>query len=158
MPAMIDMTGMKFDHFSVIELVPERSKHGQAMWLCQCECGKKFTARGRDLRSKRTISCGCRNLAMATERIRKNTVDHSNPSSIQSKKISKANTSGIRGVCPTKNGRWNAYIGYKGQHIYLGNYASKEEAAAARKKGEERYFLPVLEEIEKNRKEKKDEQ
>ena len=102
--------------------------------------------RGRDLRNGNTKSCGCRNLEKVIKRIQKQTVNHSNPASLSSTKLSKKNTSGVRGVCPTKRGMWRATVGYKGKQIYLGEYVKKEEAIAARKKGEELYVKPVLEE------------
>lgn len=35
---------------------------------------------------------------------------------------------------------WTAQIGLDGKHIHLGTYATIEEAAAARRTGEEKYF------------------
>lgn len=60
------------------------------------------------------------------------------------------NTSGYRGVCPSK-GKWRATIGHKGKQIYLGEYENIEDAIAARKEGEEKYFAIVLKELESNK-------
>ena len=105
--------------------------------------------RGRDLRSGGTKSCGCLDLENAVERIKAQTVNHSNPAAIKTKKLSTHNTSGIRGVCPTKRGAWRAYIGHKGKQIYLGEYTDIKGAISARKAGEEKYQSPILEEAEK---------
>lgn len=143
MPAKIDIKGKQFHRLKVLG-ESGRDQSGQILWKCECSCKNICYVRGRDLRSGNTKSCGCLNLEMASGRIRKLTVDHSNPAAIRTQKLSPRNTSGIRGVCPTKRGYWKAYIGYKGQYIYLGEYANIEDAAAARKAGEEKYHKLVL--------------
>lgn len=64
----VDMTGKKFGRLTVVgmarirESKPTASKpHGKkvARWLCQCSCGKKSEVDGGNLRSGRTVSCGC---------------------------------------------------------------------------------------------------
>lgn len=59
-------------------------------------------------------------------------------------KISKNNTSGIKGVRKARSGRWVACLMLNGKNIYLGTYDTIEEAAEARRKGEEKYFKPIL--------------
>ena len=49
--------------------------------------------------------------------------------------LSKANTSGYRGVT-LKKGRWCAFIGYNNQEYHLGSFDTPEEAAVARRKAE----------------------
>lgn len=47
--------------------------------------------------------------------------------------------SGVTGVVfNKKDERWQAQIGFKGKHIYLGQFLSKEMAVAARKQAEAR--------------------
>lgn len=151
MGAKINMVGRTFDRLTVVKEVG-LDKWGQVLWECECSCKKedknKIVVRGRDLRSGGTKSCGCLDLQRATDTIKKRTINHSNIESIKSKKLSKKNTSGVRGVCPTKAGRWRAVIGYKGKQIYLGEFPNIEDAIMARKAGEEKYFKPVIEEIE----------
>jgi hypothetical protein len=43
------------------------------------------------------------------------------------------------------------FIGFKGKIIYLGSYFSKKEAIEARKRGEEKYFQPMVEKYNKKR-------
>lgn len=51
------------------------------------------------------------------------------------------NTSGIRGVCWDKTGKyWMAYISVQQKRIYLGYFQSKDEAIAARIAGELKYW------------------
>lgn len=149
MPAKIDLKGKQFERLKVLE-ESGRDRFGQVLWKCECTCKNICYVRGRDLRSGNTKSCGCLDLEKAVDRIGKQTVDHSNPAAIRTQKLSPHNTSGIRGVCPTKKGYWRAYIGHKGQHIYLGEYADIKDAIAARKAGEEKYHKPILEEREEN--------
>lgn len=145
MPAKIDLTGKTFHRLKVIK-ESGRDAYGQVLWECECSCGsgKKVIVTGNDLRRNNTKSCGCLNKEKYTERIKKQTVNHSNISSIKSKKISKKNTSGVRGVCPTKRGRWRAYIGHKGKNVFLGEFSKKEDAIAARRKAEEQFFIPIF--------------
>lgn len=60
-------------------------------------------------------------------------------------KLSKNNTSGIKGVQSTRNGKWVASLTLNRRRIHLGTYETIEEAAEARRKGEEKYFKPLFE-------------
>lgn len=57
MPKAIDMRGLKTGKITVIERVG--SKGGQALWLCECECGNKFLQYGGPIRKGKIKSCGC---------------------------------------------------------------------------------------------------
>lgn len=54
----IDETGHRYGKLVVISRA-KNEKHGQAMWLCQCDCGEQTTARGYHLRQGRVKSCSC---------------------------------------------------------------------------------------------------
>ena len=58
MSKIIDLTGEKFNHLTVIERGPNTS-HGLAQWWCKCDCGNKCLVRGSCLRNGHTQSCGC---------------------------------------------------------------------------------------------------
>lgn len=59
MGKLIDETGNKHNMLFVLSRA-ENNKWGQAMWLCQCDCGSDpFPVIGYDLRSGHTQSCGC---------------------------------------------------------------------------------------------------
>lgn len=60
-------------------------------------------------------------------------------------KLSKNNTSGVKGVRKARSGRWVACLMLNGKNIYLGTYDTIEEAVEARRKGEEKYFKPLFE-------------
>lgn len=55
-------------------------------------------------------------------------------------KIFSHNKSGHKGVCRHKNGRWRAFIMVNQRQIHLGHFKKMEDAIAARKQGEEKYF------------------
>ena len=58
------------------------------------------------------------------------------------------NTTGYKGVYFDKRRRvWKAWVKVSGKLITLGSYPKKEEAIAARKSGEEKYYLPQLESV-----------
>lgn len=146
MPAKIEMIDKKFNRLTVLS-ESGKDTSGQITYTCRCECGNIVEGiRGRDLRSGNTKSCGCLNEEKYIERIRKNTVNHSNIPYIKSKKVSVRNTTGVRGVCPTKRGRYRAVIGHKGKQIYLGEFSKFEDAVQARKTAEKIYFDSVLSE------------
>lgn len=58
MADMIDMVGLRFEKLLVIERV-DKDKHGQARWLCSCDCGNETVVLGSNLRRGKTKSCGC---------------------------------------------------------------------------------------------------
>lgn len=57
--AIEDITGLKHNQLTVIELADFRSSNNELLWLCLCECGE-YTHTTRDkLLSDHTKSCGC---------------------------------------------------------------------------------------------------
>ena len=59
----IDLTGQRFGKLIVIIRAGTKTYRGgskKASWFCQCECGNTTTVVGKDLRSKKTKSCGCK--------------------------------------------------------------------------------------------------
>ena len=57
MPNLINLTGKKFNRWTVLKKV--ESKGGSVYWLCQCECGTIKEVRGQHLKSGASKSCGC---------------------------------------------------------------------------------------------------
>lgn len=55
---MEDLTGKRFGRLVVAGLCGH-NKYGQAIWACKCDCGNISKVRGSDLRTGRTLSCGC---------------------------------------------------------------------------------------------------
>lgn len=55
----IDITGKRCGRLVVLKCVGVERPSGEAVWLCQCDCGKRSKHRGYNLRTGRTKSCGC---------------------------------------------------------------------------------------------------
>lgn len=57
------------------------------------------------------------------------------------RKIKSTNSSGVTGVCwDADRQKWMASIGFNYRHIHLGRFDNKEDAIAARKAAEEKYY------------------
>lgn len=54
----IDLTNRRFGRLTVIGFAG-MAKNGNALWKCQCDCGKEVVADGYLLRKGNTKSCGC---------------------------------------------------------------------------------------------------
>ena len=68
--ALKDLTGMQFEHFKVIERLP--NKNGRTYWKCKCECGTYFNSYGKTISNGTRESCGCVN----NERNKKRAVNY----------------------------------------------------------------------------------
>ena len=58
MPEKIDLTGQPFGRLLVLYECG-RSKGGNVLWKCRCDCGNECVVRNDALRNQRTQSCGC---------------------------------------------------------------------------------------------------
>lgn len=58
MAKLIDITGQKFNHLTVIERV-ENTSRGQTRWKCLCDCGNTTIVQGGNLKTGEVKSCGC---------------------------------------------------------------------------------------------------
>lgn len=65
-----DLTGQRFGRLTVVEFIGI-GDHGNAYWLCRCDCGNKKEIRGSGLMSKDSTSCGCYQKEVAGNRNRK---------------------------------------------------------------------------------------
>lgn len=54
----IDLTGQRFGKLTALKNVGV-DKHGNAIWLCRCDCGNESNFTTKDLRSGNSKSCGC---------------------------------------------------------------------------------------------------
>lgn len=50
--------GSIYGFLTLLELLPERNKHGHKQWLCRCKCGENCIVTASHLRQN--SSCGCR--------------------------------------------------------------------------------------------------
>lgn len=145
-----DLTGKKFERLTVIRKDEDRKNH----WICKCDCGKIVSVLDFYLIHGKTKSCGCYRADRARkhlESIRKNTQKANDKLSFQGTRInaltqnvSSNSKTGIKGVSKIKDGKYIAYIKFRGKRKHLGTYDDIEEAKKARKKAEELYFKPIL--------------
>lgn len=130
-PERKDWVGRRFGNL-VVEAYARKEK-GSHLWRCRCDCGNQVEVRQSNLLSGSTTSCGCKHTPSNVLHF----VDGTCVESIRSKTLSRANTSGVRGVYfNRKRGKWIAQIMFKGKVHYLGGYSRIEDAAKARREGE----------------------
>lgn len=133
-PPLKDWVGKRFGRAVVLKYAGK--ENGHHMWHCRCDCGKEFTANQSNLQDGQTTSCGCKQ----KERTGLHFAEGTFVEGIRSQTISKANTSGVRGVYfNEKQRKWVAQIMLKGKCYYLGSYSKIEDAAKARARGEEMF-------------------
>ncbi|MFD1268101.1 hypothetical protein [Paenibacillus motobuensis] len=143
-----NLTGKRFGKLTVIKRAATNHQSGKAARECRCDCGNIIETAGVYLTRGETTSCGCHKReigAKLQEYNDKNLRNNGVFVPLLMSKLRADSSTGIKGVSPVKGGRYRAHIGVKGQKIYLGEYASKERAAAARKAAEEKYHKPLLE-------------
>ena len=146
-PPFRDLTGQTFGYLYVIEPTPKRQGSSR-VFRCRClNCGKIVELPSRTIAHSKQISCGCiknRNLTTKPIADKLGQVDGTNVSRISSGKAQRNNTTGVRGVSCRKDGKYVAYIYFKGEryHLYCG--ADKNKAIAARKEAEQRLFGEFL--------------
>ncbi len=140
----------------LLEMTELRDKTN-VVWKCKCFCGKVFYASLRKIKDGKVKSCGCSKIKYTPQNIEKavkafkekNLKDGTSLLAI-SHKILKSNTSGTTGVVWRKDrGKWIAQIEFQGKRHFLGSYYSKQDAIAARKAAEEKFFKPVLDKYKK---------
>ena len=56
---IIDETGKRYGWMTVLRLDESQHNKHQAYWVCKCDCGKEFVARGDSIRCGAYTSCGC---------------------------------------------------------------------------------------------------
>jgi hypothetical protein len=159
--------GQNFGYWTVLEPDAERSKSGQRMALVQCICGKIRKVRIVDLVYGHSRSCGCRRAENPSQGQQKGREKgHEILKQIQKagftgrylgRQINKNSHSGHTGVCWRENmQKYYAYIMVDRKQIPLGHYEKVEDAIAARKAAEEKYFRPRQEKVDAIKKQMKD--
>lgn len=155
-----DISGKKQKNgrLTAIEPTNKRDKHnGSVIWKCRCECGNEVLVAEHLFTKEDTKSCGClmpevraKNGKMVGAFIKgKYCINGTNIKNLTSK-VRENSTSGIKGVTlDKKRNKWTAQIRLKGKNYYLGRYDTIEEAADARREGEEQIFKPFLENLKK---------
>lgn len=56
---LIDISGKKYNHLTVLYHDVERSTNKKHFWICKCDCGKIKSIEGARLKNGETKACGC---------------------------------------------------------------------------------------------------
>jgi hypothetical protein len=149
MAKRVDLTGKIFRDLTVIRYSHNDKETRSPRWLCHCSCGKEKAIHGYSLTNGHYKSCGCKLIEKrdkgVKEHLEKDRVDGTRKSALKAK-LHANNKSGVKGVRYNENrNKWTAHIGFKGKQISLGYHNNFEDAVAARKKAEEKYHKPYLE-------------
>lgn len=125
--------------------------------LCRCICGKEKLVNSQMLTSGRSKSCGCRRAESQTmaqvcgkqkgQKIMDTIHNQGLAAAYIDRKINKNSGTGVTGVSQFKNGTYRAHIMINHRQIHLGSYKKLEDAIAARKAAEEKYFRPLEEKV-----------
>jgi hypothetical protein len=127
--SFISLEGHRFGRLTVVEfsgVIERPRKSGRTdkeyMWSCKCDCGTMTVARGCNLRSGNTQSCGCLQKELTSERDRDRNLTHG-----QAHTPLYARWNMVKARClNTKN---KAYPNYGGRGIRIcQRYASSFEA------------------------------
>lgn len=137
-----DLTEMKFGKLKVLSPCG-KDKNGCILWECECECGRRVNVSSTTLRRHMKQSCGCMASENGKEKIKdaEKRLTRIQGTCVESfnAKLSKANTSGYKGVSyDRRRKKWVAQIQYAGKGYHLGRYEKIEEAIKARKEAEEK--------------------
>lgn len=65
------LTGKIFGKLNVVSLASERSKRGDALWICSCSCGVTKRIPGSYLTKGNVDNCGCETSVRRSKRMRK---------------------------------------------------------------------------------------
>lgn len=152
-----DITGNRYGLLTVIGPAGYRQRgiRNVSIWHCVCDCGNTVDVYMDSLKDGVTRSCGCITKNKDIPQAMRNTfVDGTQINKIQSVPT-KANKSGVVGVNWDKaRCKWQASIRFKGHKYALGRYDKFEDAVAARKAGERKYFGEMLDNIANSEKER----
>lgn len=159
-------SGATFGELTVIRRSGSTNWKGnkEALYICLCSCGKSTLVSSSNLRTGNTKTCGHRRKELVEimnnkENIKKKVstrretdwVDNNSLSSISpQRKKSTGKTSSVIGVSKEKKtGKWKAQLMVKGTLVLSARFDNEEDAKAARKKAEDKYFKPILDKYEK---------
>ena len=69
MPKLIELTGLKFGRWTVLEFAGQDSMR-KTYWMCRCDCGAVRKVGSRHLRGGNSRSCGCLTVDTGRQRIK----------------------------------------------------------------------------------------
>ena len=134
---IMDIQNKRFGRLVALFPTEQRNGKGSVLWHCRCDCGTELDVTESGLVHGNYRSCGClkkeiqQNIVNQLHRIDGTCVEW-----LEKRKHRSDNTSGFRGVCRLKNGRFRASIGFKGKRYHIGIYRTFEEAVEHRLEAE----------------------
>lgn len=130
----INLINKTFGRLKVVAL----SKNNSFKWVCKCKCGNTVEVYQSHLLRGEIVSCGCKQKENHKNLL--NMKDIAYIKRVQSKKLSKNNTSGVKGVSfyPRRD-KWIADICVNNKKMRLGYFDKKEDAIKARINAEIKY-------------------
>lgn len=149
-----DISGMRFGFLEPISPTEER-EGGSVVWKCRCHnCGRICMISNAAMTQRGRKHCGCMSSKIHSETCKENfpkglgkgMIEGTSIFSIKSNKARPESSTGIRGVSPTKNGKYRVRLTFKGKTYYLGTYDTIEDATAARKEAEKKIYGDFLRE------------
>ena len=151
----MDLVGKRFGKL----IVKSADDHRKGYVVCECDCGNIAFVRATSLTKKHqpTRSCGCIQRAVVKEigrktipknmerQVKTNLRYHTNFQVIEDKNPPKHNTSGYKGISwDVHRKKWMTYINVHSKRIFIGRFASLDDAVDARKEAEEKYHKPLI--------------
>lgn len=121
-----------------------KDKNKRTYVKCQCLKCNDITSipllRIKTGQAKECAACARKNLDLGKEYVKNDSVCHTRISCISGKSVNKNNTSGYKGVCKGRRGKYRAYINFQRHQYYLGEYDTPEEAHAVRMEAEDKIY------------------
>lgn len=145
----------RYGKWTVIKSVPLEKTYANGLrtgWLCRCDCGTERVVTAKSLTSGESHSCGCVTTAKAKQRLSSSIgrYEGTTISKLTKDTPTKSSKTGVRGVYWSKREKkYIAKIGVQNKSITIGRFDTLEEAAAARKAAEQKYYEPIIEEYKK---------
>ena len=147
----LDLTGQIINGIEILEKT-DIKKHNAYLWKCKCFCGNIFYVEGYRIKNGETSSCGCKrrvyrenNFKKAKEALAQTYKDGTCISLIKNNKLRTTNKSGYVGVAYSNDKhKWIATLTFQKKN-HRKTFKKKEDAIAYRKKLEDEYFKPVIE-------------
>ncbi|GAA3600882.1 hypothetical protein GCM10022296_00320 [Secundilactobacillus similis DSM 23365 = JCM 2765] len=146
---MIDMRGQRIGRLTVLSRAG-KLPNGNITWNCHCDCGNSCVVDGHQLRTKKTLSCGCIRKQRSRQMIRENPATRKyigNWEVLQKTWHPKSderranNKSGVTGVSYDQaQDRWIARLYFNGRYVLNRTFTDKSDAVEARKEAEKRYL------------------
>lgn len=150
--------GDKFGEWTVIKAYSSTSPRYKS--LCRCSCGVEKEVMNQNLLNGKSVSCGHGRYETRLQKAKDRRLSRSGKKNFEDKLVDgssyyriteskpKNNSSGIKGVQLTDNGKYIAFIAIKSEMKYLGTFDTIEEAEAARKAAEKKYYKPILKDFQ----------